>query len=429
MEEPVLPQNPYRADPTAPFAGRQKAFEHLYERLTSPTGTRGCAMLGRQSIGKTSLLLHFYDTFDDNFVGVYLPLQRLAPRDDHDLLRALAAGATAALVERNLSIARLADLKPDESNLRAWFGDTYLPELFTVLRRRRLVYLLDDAGWLLRNVDEGRLSEDLFSYLNGLVKTEHGLGFVLALDARYEDDLQRLSPLVGLTDAFRLENLQEADAIWLMREPVRGQYFINDEGVSAAYRATGGRPHLLQRLGAQIYKLWESGDGDRTLTAEDVKTASATVYRESRGEFEAEWKTRSRNERLVLTALTSLILSDPLTPITAEAIEGWLIESDYPLDMTTIRAALRGLEYDEILESEAGGWRIRTGLMQNWLLDHARLDSVTRGSDNRLLRWAAVAILILLVAALALIVSQGGGAGQLVVSSPVPTVTLVATPE
>jgi len=428
MDEPLLPQNPYRPDAHAPFAGRQKAFEHLYERLTTPANMRGCAVVGRQRIGKTSLLLHFHDTFDDTFVGVYLPLQRLTPRDESDLLRALAAGATSALVERNLSIARLADLQPDSGDLRGWLADTYFPELFGVLRRRKLVFLLDDAGWLLRSMDEGRLPENLFSYLHGLMKGNHGLGFVLALDARYEDALPHLSPLVGLTDAFRLESLDEADTVWLLREPVRGQYFINDEGVAAAHRATGGRPHLLQRLGAQLYKFWENGDGDRTLTAEDVKTASATVYRESRGEFEAEWKARSRNERLTLTALTSLILDDPLTPITAEAIEAWLIESDYPLDMTTIRAALRGLEYDEILETEDGGWRVRAGLMQNWLLDHARLETMARPSDTRLLRWAAVAILVLLVAALALIVSQGGGAGQLVVSTPVPTVTLVGTP-
>ncbi|MBZ0284360.1 MAG: ATP-binding protein [Anaerolineae bacterium] len=429
MDEPILPQNPYRPDAIAPFAGRQKAFEHLYERLTNPTGTKGCAILGRQGIGKTSLLLHFHDTFDETFVGVYLPLKRLTPRDESDLLRALAGGATGALVERNLSIARLGDLQPDSGNLRAWLAETYLPELFTVLRRRKLVFLLDDAGWLLRNMDEGRLSEDLFSYLNGLVKAQPGLGFVLALDARYEDTLPQLSPLVGLTDAFRLESLDEADTVWLLREPVRGEYFINDEGVAAAHRATGGRPHLLQRLGFQLYKFWENGDGDRTLTAEDVKTASATVYRESRGEFEAEWKARNRNERLTLTALISLILADPLTPTPAEALEAWLIESDYPLDMTTIRAALRGLEYDEIVENEGGGWRVRAGLMQNWLLDHARLETMARPGDTRLLRWAAVAILVLLVAALALIVSQGGGAGQLVVSTPVPTVTLAATPE
>lgn len=433
MQEPTSPQNPYRPQPSeaeiayVPFAGRQKAFEHLYQQLTNPVGAQASVILGRELAGKTALLMHVGDYFDDTFISVYVPLKRV--QNETELLRRLVNGATAALTERNFSMARLVTMEADESNFREWFTEQYLPELFTVIRRRKLVYLLDNAGALLRNVNDEHMPEDIFTYLDGLTKLQRGLGMVLGVDARYEDTLAKFSPLINLTDVFRLGNLDESEVNWLLREPVRGRYFLNDEGVKAAYRATGGQAQRVQQMGYQLYAAWEAGDGRNVLTTEDVKAASEIVYRTNRGDFEREWKATSRNGRLVLTAMTSLLYADPLAVITPETIEGWLLNSDTPLDMTAVNAALRGLEYREVIDNANGGLQISTGLMQTWLLENARLNAEepTQRSGRRW-GWLLVVGFAVLVVLLALIVTSSGGGAVSANNTPVPTVTLAATP-
>jgi hypothetical protein len=126
--------------------------------------------------------------------------------------------------------------------------------------------------------------------------------------------------------------------------------------------------------------------------------------------------------------MVSALYDDPLSPIDTGRIEGWLVETDYPLDATAINAALRGLEYREIVRSTAKGLAITAGMMQTWLLEHARLDETpadmleTRpfAADWRLLIVGAVVVVIVLLVA----ASLGGNRPSEASGTPLPTVTL-----
>jgi len=428
--------NPYHPHPddgdgAAPFAGRHKAFEFLYQRLTDPAGTESSLILGRRDSGKTALLHHFSRYFDETFLGVYIPLKDTALKAEADWLRLLADGATRALTERNYTLSRLPEFTGAGVDMRGWLGDTFLPELFSIIRRqRRLVFLLDDADALLNAIAEGRLPDDSIAYLHALIGAQPQLGLVLTLDSQFEADISRFSPLIALDAVFRLANLSEDESIWLLTEPAAALYRLTPDAAAAAYRATGGQPRPLQRFGYHLFKRWEAHPDRTTLTPDDVKPVTLTVYAESEADLRAAWDRASRNERLVLTAIISLLYADPLGTITPAGIESWLVETDYPLDGTAINAAIRGLEYQEIAESTAGGIRLTAGLMQTWLLENGRLSGRAPQAEARRpgLRWLALAAAALLVIVLVLVAGQGTTPATTDTPAPVPTVTLVANP-
>ncbi|MEZ4669930.1 MAG: hypothetical protein R3E39_18665 [Anaerolineae bacterium] len=431
---PLIPQNPYRPDlnddvALAPFAGRQRAFEHLYQHLTDPAGAGVSVILGRRDIGKSALLRHFNSYFDDTFIGVYIGLKDRAIRSEADWLEILALDTLQALGQRDFSLYRLPRPSRENGDMRKWLSEEYLADTFRIVRGRRLVWLIDDAGALIQWVRTEKLPDDHFEYLNGLVTQFRDLGMVLALDSRYETDIAALSPLARITDVYRLGNLTAAETTQLMQQPVADQYHVSEEVAAAVHAATAGQPRLLQRIGARLYNQWETRPTLNTLTPEDVKNVAVVLRHDSNTDFQRFWDATARNGRLVLAAVSRLLVQDPLTPIDTRAISAWLIESDYPLDMTAIHAAIRSLEYDEVVENSKQGIRISSGLMQTWLLEHAELQAASSAPAAPSRRWfslAAAAALVVLIVLLAFIVSQQPQFAA--AEAPPPTLTLVSAP-
>ncbi len=427
MNASSLSNNPYPAGRgdvmLAPFAGRQKAFEQIYQQLTR---TRSSVIMGAQESGKTAVLRHFSTYFEDKFIGIYVALKDANLQSEGDWLRTLAEATLNVLIERNMSLSRLVVLQPDSAHIREWFSETFLREVSKVARSQRLILLLDDADKLIDAMTAGRLPKDHLTFLAGLAKMPPEIGIALSLDSRYEADIPLLSPLADVTDIYRLENLSEDEAIWLLRKPVEDRFSVNDEAVKAVYRATGGQPRLLQRFGNRLYRLWETRADGTALTLEDVKTVTAQVYNQTEPDFERLWQDANRNERLILSAITQLQYADPLTAVTPEGIEGWLIESDFPLDMTAVHAALRSLEYEQVIDQTPAGIRITVGLLQTWLLENGRVyDKLTKPGTRRI-RWIALILLLILLLVLALL---GGLPGVSTTPGDVPpTVTLVSAP-
>jgi hypothetical protein len=432
-QAPPNPYNPLSDDDlsSAPFAGRQKAFEFLYQQLTDPAGTETSLIIGRRDSGKTALLDHFYRFFDESFLDVMIPLKGQAFASEADWLNRFVDGAARELAERNYTLSRLPEFEGAPSAMRGWFTETYLPEILNIIRRhRRLVFLLDDADVLLKAIHDGKLPDDTISFLHGLVGANPQLGLVLTLDSQYESDIAQLSPLVTLEDIFRLANLSEDETVWLLTEPAAEHYKLPPEVAAAIYKATGGQPRLVQRFGFELFKLWEARPSRPPFTTDDVKQVTPTVYAQSEADLREAWSAATRNERLVLTAISSLIYADPLGKITPAGIESWLVETDYPMDSTGINAAIRGLEYREMVEPSPDGIRLTAGMMQTWLLENGRLNERGGRADSRrpALRWLGLAGIVILVLALVLIATQGGTPTP--ANNPIaePTVTLVTNP-
>lgn len=436
----TTPANPYQPVtdddglPLAPFVGRQKAFERLYQPLTDPKAG-AAVILGRRRVGKTALLQHFHPAFDESFVSVYVPLRQMPPDDESAWLKALARRAMTALAERGFTLSHLPGEPPAEGDIRAWFGENFLPEVLTIIRRyRRLIILMDDADSLIRAVQGEQADETLFGFFEHLMEKNVQFRIVMTLDVEYEADIATLRPLASLTGVFRLTNLSPDDSLQLLQEPAQPFYTVTPEAAAAVYQAAGGQPQLLQRFGYHLFRLYQDVPTLNAVTEAIIKQVMPAVYAGSEADFRQVWQGLNQNEQLVLRAMIGLLYEDPLTAISTEALAAWFVETDFPLDSTAIHAALRSLEYRELVS--AAPVQISSGLMQTWLLDNIRRTppvvkaapgnpAASPRKNRRRLVAAGLAGLILLVLLILVVLTPPQGAAEIPLQ---PTVTLVTTP-
>lgn len=460
MNDQITLNNPFDPQhPAPPFAGRDAELARLHQAVTTPQPSEALVFLGRRRAGKTALLKQFDHAFDELFIGVLLPLDTAPLHSETAWLRAIYQMMYDALIVRGFSQERLPHIPETLARIdayaddwRAWLLDEAVPEIARIIRAaRRIVLLMDDAGYLLDAIEKGTLPRDHGAFLARLIHPQ--LHIVLTADAE-ETRLELLSPLVNPMHTLRLGPLS--------REGVAAVLAFADmdaAGIDAAdevYAATGGLPELARRAGYHLYERGgERGDkrDDKPTTIKDVL---AQVYADGEATFRQIWDGLNRGERLVLTAIAGLLYADPLRPITPDRIEAWLVETDFPQDLTTVQATVRGLEYREIIRHELpepardhpGGLRLTAGLMQRWLLENARLNMpiekpaseaarpVTRdktlpqtltqadGRQNHRILWVAVAIAAVLFVMLMLALTSNGAPVNPSVMTPQPTITL-----
>lgn len=444
----INPVNPYHARygeeaglAAAPFAGRKDAFARLYARLLDPINTGAILFLGQQHSGKTVLLHNIAAVFKETAVGIYVPLRETNVAAESYWLLALAQAITATLVEQGYTLSRLSQLEPLGDQPREWLEVTFLPQVLGAVHTKLLI-MLDDADSLLMAVRVGQLPDDTFRYLRSLAEKFQNLYFALTLDTDYESDLDDFAPLVASTDVVRLSSLSADETQWLLQVPVRGLYSIPDECAQAVHRLIGGTPGLAQHFGYEFFRRWETYPELNVFTLEDVKALTSSIYLYNEGDYRALWERLSANERIVLTAISDLYYNDPLGRLDATAIQGWLAETDFPLDLTAINATLRSLEYREILLPTPGGIALSASLMQSWLLDNARLgrrmppsasnaplEPPTRGFavTPRLLRTLFIVFIILVIANIVAYAWVNSGSPDIPTNLQ-PTVTLATSP-
>jgi hypothetical protein len=337
----------------------------------------------------------------------------------------------------NISVSRLSNMEAPGENVREWLSQRFLPEVFAAIRpQRQIVLLLDDAERLVGAVKSGRVRPDVFASMAELLGPQ--LGIALTMDWEFEADVREFAALISSTNIMRLSGLAADECQWLLQEPARGAYSVTDECVAAVVRATGGSPNLVQHYGYQLYERWQAYPDLNVVTLDDVKAATPLVYSFAADDFAYLWQQLAADERLVLTSISRMNYDDPLARIDAGTLERWMLDTDYPLDATVINAAVRGLEYREILKVAPAGVSIAAGLLQSWLLENGGLAGrlkvgpiAAEGAEPRLSRAHLIVILVLLLAAAilvaALVINATQGPQQSVVPLR-PTVTLLGTP-
>lgn len=397
-----------------PFAGRDAIYARLQQTILDPPHRYAVLFIGYEGIGKSRLLQHFNTVFDDPIYSLYLPLKQLRPSDETVWIDTLIEHTNRLLDEHSFSLSRLPSIDEDDAiTWREWFRDVYLVQVFSILRGyRRLVWLLDDANFLL----DGQLPDDHLDYLKSLLDVHPQLVIILTLDTEFEHRIGEFAPLVNEAINERLHPLDVDASTHVIRHYAPN---IDDDALTRVYELTGGKPQLLQRYGQAL-----TASFTESTTREHIQAATKTVYAATKDEFRVIWQRLGRDERLTLTAIVSLLYNNPLQAITPRKLESWLVESDYPMDVIAINAALRGLSYREIVTHVQGGEvQLTTGLMQMWLIENAMLNDFSEDMDSFALRWWMVVLAVGVILVAIVIATQIPLAENTTVL-PAPTVTL-----
>lgn len=405
----MISGNPYHnGDPArlnlAPFAGRQAALARVGALVADGGRSTGLLFTAWRSMGKTALLHAIIGSLSETFIGGIVSLRSDVPRNEKEWFLQLAEAITRALVERNFTLSRLSDMEPPGDNPRLWFEDVFLPPIFGAMRtNHQIILMLDDVERLIAIVRSGQLPSDTFAYLSSLMARTGGLHLILTMDDEFEAETPQLMPLIGLKDIVRLAPLEPTDVRWLLTAPVEGEYEMGEEALNTAISLSGGFPAAAQRLGYHLYERWRSAPEVELMTPRDIKAIQATLNLRGEEEYRALWDRMSANEKIILAALSNLHYNDPLRKWSAESIQRWLVETETPLDVTTIQAALRALEYRHVVAFSPEGVNIRAGLFVNWLLENAQVRGKARitSPSNPVKREPTVAGSVLAAAAAA----------------------------
>jgi len=354
-------------EPPKPFAGRHDVFAQMQQYLIDPSDRHALLIIGRDGMGKTSILQQFAYVLEDNVIPCYVSMSDM---DFEDWLFALIEQTNQALAQSSFTISRLPQLAEKEGTLRDWFLQEYLPEVNKLIRsHRRVVWLMDDVEYLLDAMKNNRLPEDILAFLYAFLQANLQFGIVLTLDEDNEARVNELVPLVDVGIFQRLSPLSVDETADLMKQ---FGLTIEPDGIEHIHNLTDGYPRILQYMGEVLQP-----SRHMTISKVEVDAVVTSVYQQSHETYRNLWQNSlSQNERLVLTAISGLLYDDPLADLTTQRIEKWLLETDYPLDMTAVNAGIRGLEYRELVFGGMTNMRIRAGLFQRWLIEHARMDEV-----------------------------------------------------
>lgn len=410
-------RNPYQPDrPTAQpdtFFGREDIFAFIRQRLVSGRQATAVALIGSQSIGKTSALYQMQHHIEARYITAYLNLAELSLNQPDDLFRAMAEVSWQALDAVGVSTYRLPPL-PESVDVTTWFFENYLELLLSALRRsRRLLYLFDDAHGLLDAIDRGALPAELGITLGQMIAQDERLDIIFAIDAQYEARLGSFEPLSDPLLHKRLGFLDDQAAEALTRQPATPFYQLQPEAVETIVSMAGGHPYLLQVLNRQIWDRSATRRHKGLVTLDDVRAVLEAAIREAEPILHLAWDDSTPDEQIVLSALTDLTTTGRGDPIGTEDISLWLARANNEaLDETALAAALRRLEYREIVRSPvAGMYNFAAGLQYQWLLHKSDVEftpALAVVPRRKVRRWLLIPSAIVLVAAavLALLLGQ-----------------------
>lgn len=410
-------------DPPAPpvLAGRDALLTRIQQHLSAPTRAPVPLILGPPGSGRSAILRELAARRDPNITLVLRPDLRAAFISETAWLQTLYGLAVEAALAAGFSAGRLPEPPADPTaDWRVWLRDVGLPELYAVIRpTRRFALLLDDVQHLLSAIQAGRLPADHPAYLYSLLSTQ--LGMTLTLPLSDEDALPSLAPLIEAEAVLRLRPLDQA-AVGRLLAAMRGLP-VADAITDLVIRATGG--HAAWAM-AFADALLNTGDWSE----EGAAAARSQVYAALNAELAATWARCTPAEQRVLMAVAALRYADPQRTLHAAQVETWLAEGEFALDLTTINAAVRGLEYTDLLMPTPRGLTIRAGLVASWVLQQTpqTASAVPPVPQATQPRWALVGAGLVLVAlflltlAVALTLSQPTPPFD--AATALPTVTL-----
>jgi len=350
------------------FIGRRELFREITASLRGANQDNAVVLIGQRRMGKTSVLSRLPEVLGDDYAGVLIDLQGLLGSGESAFLYELAT-----TIHDELDALGVALHEPEREAFAddpgLVFRRQFLPQVAEALGERRLLLLFDEFEVLEERIRDGELSPRILPYLRSLIQHERWVSFIFAGTHRL-DELTRdyWSVLFNLAIYLDVGYLSAEEVGELLVGPVDGYFDIDPLALEKIHQVSGGHPHFTQLLARELV-----GYRNRHLlsyvTVEDVRRVAARVVDRGHLHVAYLWEEASRDERLLLLAVTDLIDRDGLA--TLEAAHHYLAEGR--IDTGDLPAALRGLERREILNVDGGLIGFRMELLRLWMNRHHSL--------------------------------------------------------
>jgi len=400
---PFIVGNPIRTEKM--FYGREDDFRYVRTKLEGTSQGVVIVFCGERRAGKSSILYQVAGgRLGERFIPVFIDLQEMVIASDSEFFgrisrviaeavaranrRAVSepasahgsggavdnvalAGAGPAGAARKTVLAqtqRIIVPEFDGRNPYPVFLD-FLDEVLASIGGRTLLILMDEYELLEGKVDEGKLSNELFTFLAGLMDNKERLALIFTGSRRLEErDRKYWRELLRRSLFRKVGFLSEKDTTRLITEPVEGRVVYGRGVMDVVYRLTAGQPFYTQVICQNVVD-YMNEHRQNWVTVADLGRVITDIVDNPLPQMIYSWDALSDDEKLALSLLGE-VLGDGIAYATAGELRASVKANDYPVNLSenTIRLTLEEMFRRELLEKDpADGFRFKIDLLRLWI--------------------------------------------------------------
>src|SRR5215471_14430056 len=396
---PFIVGNPIRTEKM--FFGREDDFRYVRTKLEGVSQGVVIVFCGERRVGKSSILYQVLNgRLGDRFVPVFVDMQEMVISSDSEFFTRISRLIAEAVSRSNghsvpkglpeptgVQATGAAGAQPHGSGNRVAAIQTqgsapafdgrnpytvfldFLDEVLTGLGDRTLLILVDEYELMESKVDEGKLSQELFTFLAGLMDNKDRLALVFTGSRRLEDrDRKYWRELLRRSLFRKVGFLSEKDTFRLITEPVNSRVIYGRGVVERIYRLTAGQPFYTQVI-CQNAVDYMNEHRRNWIVLSDVGHIVSDIVDNPLPQMIYAWEGFSDDEKIVGSVLAER-LADAAGFSTAGDLRARIKSNNYPVHLSehTIRLTLEEMLRREILDRDAGdGFRFRIDLFREWV--------------------------------------------------------------
>lgn len=371
IDKPV--RNPYViGDPVEGnlFVGREDIIRQLQELWWSDK-PQSVVLFGHRRMGKTSILKNISNYLGSRVLLAYVNLLDVgdAPQGVGEVLMAIGDAISEAA-----SVPPPADT--DWLNLPYRTLKLYLQDVEAGLGDKVLIIALDEFERIEELINTGKIHPDFMGVLRGRVQASSKIAFAFAgLHVLEEMTEDYFNPFFASVIPIRVGFLTPKATHQLLANP--SEDFPLDyepEALDKIYALTAGQPYLVQLLGFQLVRQYNTGVFEMGYSPEPMLTVDAIAasddsefFERGRYYFTGVWNQATRgvpSEQEILRTLASGREGLSLDALT-KAME---MKFGEIADKNLIQEALDNLQRHDVVLETNGNWHIIVELFRRWLL-------------------------------------------------------------
>ena len=237
---PYIAGNPVRSPEM--FFGRKEEFQFIQRTLENQQESCVLVLCGERRTGKTSILYQILNRrLGPKFIPAFVDMQGLVVQNDEEFLQELASRIANAVAEAQDS-SELTSIQPVTSYLDfTGFMDFVAGQT----SGHRPVLLIDEYELIADKVQAGKLSAEVYPYLNSLLERYPRLSFVFTGSGELEPN-SGWSHLLGKAYYRKITFLGRKDAEELICTPLQRKVFFRSGVAGDILRLTQGHPFYTQ---------------------------------------------------------------------------------------------------------------------------------------------------------------------------------------
>lgn len=304
---PYVTGTPLKTDHV--FVGRQDVFDFIQENMVGVHQNNIIILHGQRRTGKTSVLYRLGQMMSDSHYGVLIDMQGKPARSEVDLLYAIADDIVFALEDHNVFV-NLPPRSAFEDAPEFFFRSRFLRSLYPHLEGKNILLMFDEFEELQRRVEDGYIEPAFFHFLRNLMQHEQQLDFVFSGTHKLEElGAEYWSILFNIAAYKPITFLSEGEIQRLITEPV-AQYNVEYDplAIERIRDVAAGHPYFTQLILHEMI-IYHNETERSYLTVADVDQVLVRIVERGEAHFKYIWAESTEEERLVLRALTELLVN------------------------------------------------------------------------------------------------------------------------